>query len=460
MAIVQYKCDVCERIIELANNPHGLEIIDRCIITDGCRGSLYQTAYKQDLQRGQHPPRVEGLLDWSHRRVIYDHVQSIKKTEWLIKHNLESFPVISVTVARPKAIDISSGLNLEVVDLTKLVEYVEYDLSKLDVETIDQNNLKLIFPIEESGKAQLITYTSQTPDQIKEVNQQKVVEIEQDTKLLTNTHTLAIGTLEKSLSNQYDYGIGLEFELEDDRFTMFYIVDSSPNIKSPWSDFDVVYLKNKSYVSRSLDFTEPSINLSDVDKLVNGQIVKFFKWDMVNEVSYQEFDLNNPISSGDPHNIPQGLYDMKLVVDGGEEETVAFSIGTSTTTWADLINVMNPIVDDKGATVSITTQGNLRISSKTSTSKSSIVILNGLLNDFVAAIPNSNGVSVPVKHLTPIENDEVVILLSENGFTSQDKIYDKIISLSSAGSDIFNNNRELYSKTTAITDVFPTIIQV
>ncbi|KKL11760.1 hypothetical protein LCGC14_2542580, partial [marine sediment metagenome] len=36
MAIVVYKCDLCQRKIELAQNKEGLEVTGRCIITDGC----------------------------------------------------------------------------------------------------------------------------------------------------------------------------------------------------------------------------------------------------------------------------------------------------------------------------------------------------------------------------------------------------------------------------------------
>ena len=84
MAIVVYKCDVCDREIEILQNPEGLETVGRCVITDGCRGNLYQIDTKQDFIRGKFPETVAGLTDWTQRKVLYDHTQSVATFQWRI----------------------------------------------------------------------------------------------------------------------------------------------------------------------------------------------------------------------------------------------------------------------------------------------------------------------------------------------------------------------------------------
>ena len=98
MAIVVYKCDVCKRDIELEQNIKGLENIQRCTITHGCRGKLYQTKVLPDYVRGRLPDQVAGLDDWRQRTVLYNHEQTIESDSWLVNHNLGTFPSVSVFV--------------------------------------------------------------------------------------------------------------------------------------------------------------------------------------------------------------------------------------------------------------------------------------------------------------------------------------------------------------------------
>ena len=74
MAIVVYNCDTCKREVELPQNKEGLEVIQRCIITAGCRGKLYQTDLKLNHIRGKLPDSVIGLVDWSQREIGRAHV--------------------------------------------------------------------------------------------------------------------------------------------------------------------------------------------------------------------------------------------------------------------------------------------------------------------------------------------------------------------------------------------------
>ena len=101
MAVVVYKCDVCKREIQLQRKIRSLESIGRCTITNGCRGSLYQIDLLEDFVRGALPDPVSGLDDWQQRKVLHNHEQAIERDEWIIEHNMGSFPIVSVFVDRP-----------------------------------------------------------------------------------------------------------------------------------------------------------------------------------------------------------------------------------------------------------------------------------------------------------------------------------------------------------------------
>ena len=98
MAIVEYKCDVCKRTTQIPRNEKGLERIQRCIITQGCRGKLYQNNLFEDFVRGSLPDQVAGLNNWVQRKVLHNHEQPIERTEWIIEHNMGTLPTINVFI--------------------------------------------------------------------------------------------------------------------------------------------------------------------------------------------------------------------------------------------------------------------------------------------------------------------------------------------------------------------------
>ncbi len=70
MAIVVYKCDVCKREKEYIRNVEGIEKIQRCTITHGCRGKLFQVELLPDYIRASSSARVLGLDEWRERKVL------------------------------------------------------------------------------------------------------------------------------------------------------------------------------------------------------------------------------------------------------------------------------------------------------------------------------------------------------------------------------------------------------
>ena len=134
MSIVVYKCPVCDRTIDIVQNPKGLDTVGRCVITDGCRGKLYQLDFKQDFTRGRFPDAVAGLTDWTQRKVLYDHTQAVSDSVWLIQHDLGVFPSVQVYVNIPSGNDI-----------------VLTEVEPLSINIIDENNLSVTLDRNQSG---------------------------------------------------------------------------------------------------------------------------------------------------------------------------------------------------------------------------------------------------------------------------------------------------------------------
>lgn len=96
MATVKYKCDKCAREIDIPRNPQGLEVVGPCRITDGCKGRLTQQSISPTARNSKLPADAEGLNNWVPRRVFYKHEQSITSTTWIVQHDLNVQPTVTV----------------------------------------------------------------------------------------------------------------------------------------------------------------------------------------------------------------------------------------------------------------------------------------------------------------------------------------------------------------------------
>lgn len=96
MAVVVYECDTCKREVYRKQNTQGIDIVGRCIITDGCKGKLLQKEIKPSHAVGHSTAPVIGLRDWTPRKILYTHTQALAKKQWIIQHNMNGMPIVNV----------------------------------------------------------------------------------------------------------------------------------------------------------------------------------------------------------------------------------------------------------------------------------------------------------------------------------------------------------------------------
>lgn len=221
-----YKCDVCNRRIRVPINKYSFDVVQRCIITQGCLGKLHKTILPNDINTTSSiPPAVTGLQDWFQRRVFYVHTQQIKKTEWTIKHNLANKPTIQVFVN-----DINDNL-------------VEQQPTK--IETIDRNTSLLIFDVEQSGMAECVTLSSENFTNPEVTTVTTITDFQ-----LSNNGELTIATL----NNNANINIDVIFKTSQGDIPVQYIaVDNIPSVNSSWAGSQTIHVAGTIYNVRSFN---------------------------------------------------------------------------------------------------------------------------------------------------------------------------------------------------------------
>lgn len=246
MAIVVYKCDVCKREIEKERNLKGLENIQRCTITHGCRGKLYQTKVLTDFVRGSLPDAVAGLDDWRQRKVLFDHEQTIEREEWIIEHNLGTFPSVSVFINLPTEDDPDNTV----------------EIIPEDTVIINEDTLLLRFDRAWSGLAQLVARQSD-PDLLRPFVgvSAGAAELQQISVTNENVIEVTVATRVSTVGEDPTIVLGVEYTtVENAIITKEYItytnITDDPGIDqsvSPWQGSEKVIIKGKIYTIRSFN---------------------------------------------------------------------------------------------------------------------------------------------------------------------------------------------------------------
>jgi len=234
MSIVVYKCDICKREKEFRRNIEGLEKVQRCTITHGCRGKLFQTGVFPDYIRASAPDRVNGLDEWRQRKVLHNHTQSIARTEWLIEHNLGTFPAISVFVNIPIE---GNPDNTE-------------EITPTDTIVIDNNNITLRFDRSWSGIAQLVARQSD-PDLLRPYTRTTLVTTA--LQQISNLGEIAIATRVSTVGESPEVSLIAAYTTTQNTIInkTYSVSDNLLSTVSPWNDYDKVVIKGKIYTIRS-----------------------------------------------------------------------------------------------------------------------------------------------------------------------------------------------------------------
>lgn len=252
MAVIQYQCDTCKREIDLGEFARGLEVMSRCIITNGCRGKLFRINRLQDFIRGNFPDRVAGLIDYSARRVLFNHTQSVPSTTWFVTHNLGVIPSVEIEI------EITSGSQAEFTSVPCQFRTVEGSFNLIEttdftVTVTGPNTLTITFNDPRSGVAQLVARSSAP------TVTQTAVDADQPTIQLSTGSLITIATLDSVISPMSPVPVDIAFTPPGSVVPVInsYIASTIQDNNSPWFDFINVLIDGKRYTVRNIDTFVP-----------------------------------------------------------------------------------------------------------------------------------------------------------------------------------------------------------
>lgn len=240
MAIIQYECDTCKRLIDIPQNKKGMDTFGRCNITDGCKGRLHQVKVKPDHVIGQLTPDEEGLDNWVPRKLLYTHQQPLSSQTWTIKHNLNNQPSVLAYVY----LNDTDYLNGTLTALTPTT-----------ITVVDENTLTITFDDVQRGVAQCIARSTAKDDVVVTADAIAASTFEAITVSPTIIDRfLTIATLDSSTTVQYDVQF-LSANTFDpiDLITLDFISPpfGEPGNVSPWYGTTRILINGRAYTVRT-----------------------------------------------------------------------------------------------------------------------------------------------------------------------------------------------------------------
>lgn len=229
-----YECDVCKRRERVPTNRQGLDVMPRCNITAGCKGSLHRVTALRDISNTpSFPPEVEGVSDWFQRNVLYTHQQPIRSDTWVVNHNLQNIPILHIFVTRETA----AGTTLEPYD-------------NVTTTIVDANTLIVHFPSAQSGQVQCVSLVSKNV-----VNYtSRALQPETSIPASSSTGEITIATL----ATDALVDIQIKFSTAVGTTAEYVGIDDVPSIQSAWAGVDAIIVNGRRYVVRSFNIVNGS----------------------------------------------------------------------------------------------------------------------------------------------------------------------------------------------------------
>lgn len=305
MAIVVYRCDVCKRTAQLQQNIEGLERIQRCTITHGCRGKLYQTEVLPDYIRGELPSDVPGLDNWIQRNVLFNYTQAIERDEWVINHKMGTYPIVSVFVDRPLEGNLKN----------------REEITPTDIIINDKNTITLKFDRPWSGIAQLVGRQSD-PNLLQPY--QRTTEQTVSPVRLSLNGAITIATRIATVGENPLVSLDLQYTTSTGTLDVTYNADDQPSINSAWINYNKVIIKGKIYTVRSFNGLVSEMSAGSIN---SGSAFNFVGVDETGGEAFRAIEKNEILIllASDPYQVVDKQRDRFIDVTSVTSATNPFS---------------------------------------------------------------------------------------------------------------------------------------
>lgn len=299
MALSVFECDTCKRTIERIHNKQGLDVVGRCIISDGCKGLLKLKDIKKAYTVPSYPTPVAGLRNWKRRKVLHTHNQTLPTAVWNIKHDLNTNPTVDVLIYN---------------DDRSLVE-----IQPTTVEFIDSNNVRLTFNDSYVGMAQCISRSSATDQQVTTFGTPQQVSDVSRIQLTTNSYITVATTLAAPPTLRWGF-TSPTTSIQTTFTTSLDFTDSA----TPWNNVEKILIAGVRYnvFGGYLDpIIFPTIDSGSIGYLINDSTGLPFPYGqlhlLLTDAPYENVDRNLD-EYAVTHNFSETSSQASLIVNGNE----------------------------------------------------------------------------------------------------------------------------------------------
>ena len=278
MATIDYKCDTCKRELTLTENAQGMTVFAKCIITEGCKGTLYKTARSENITRNVNdfPPAVSGLNDYVQRRAFYQDLINITANPWKINHNLGVSPAVTVYLFDNNDQPVELAPNNYVVSI------------------VDKDNIEILFNDgPQRGIVHLVARSSVPRDVNTIPDQASLFQVSRD------------GWMDFASVSVIDTDVGLRFLTGDDLDLEITLqipssesvtvsgenryLEDQLNSGSPWLGWDQVLLrKRRNFSTKNMLITQPFADAFGSEGILSLADIPDGSSFQINQIRYRE----------------------------------------------------------------------------------------------------------------------------------------------------------------------------
>lgn len=277
MATITCKCDTCKRSIEIVENPHGLTVIGKCTITNGCRGRLRQVERNPNTVRGANPTIQPGLDNYTPRKAYAQHIQALSNVRWTVDHDMGVLPAVYVYFPDENG------------------KYIQQDVNSFRVEALNSNTIYIHFESPQKGIAQCVARSSETvkPDTYEPEEKSRQVSAKGVITIGVPRYLTQISPLPSAITVNVPYdlcvqGSKIKLEIEvtrpnEEPSVCFQELDNHIDVRSPWNGWTSIHLEaRRDYCLRTAAVLKlRSFGRADLvaDDIPNGTRIRFLRID-------------------------------------------------------------------------------------------------------------------------------------------------------------------------------------
>lgn len=224
-----YQCDVCNRKSWFTITVDSVGLLPICNITEKCPGIMRKVLSRSEvLKTPIFTPEIQGVVDWSQRKVLYNQDFNYPLNVWVIQHNLQCIPNIHVY---DKSINDS-------VSSSNII-----DSSLYTIVVIDEDTLTVTFNDQKmySGSVQCVASSSRNT-----LTKPKV-----DSTIILSPLSNNMGEITIAVDNNPPNTIEFIFINNitniNPTVSITYILNGFPSKDSPWYGTSQVFVDGKQY---------------------------------------------------------------------------------------------------------------------------------------------------------------------------------------------------------------------